>query len=230
MQEQATAFQIMKKITAIEPQKKRNRVNIHLDGEFAFGLARITAAWLKVGDILSDEKVAKLQTEDARERALQQAMLFLSYRTRSEKEIRQNLSKHEIPEVVIEETLQRLRENGLANDDKFARVWVENRNTFRPRSRRVLTMELRQKGLDDETVNSAISGVDEDALAYEAAQKRLGRLKGLAWNDYRKKLSEFLARRGFPYSVIAPIVTRTWSETHADDNGLDQNFEDEDIL
>jgi hypothetical protein len=42
-------------------------VNLHLDGEFAFGLARITAAWLKVGDVLSDEKIAKLQADDARE-------------------------------------------------------------------------------------------------------------------------------------------------------------------
>ena len=88
-------------------------------------------------------------------------------------------------------------------------------------------MELRQKGLDDETVHSAVSGVDEEALAYEAAQKRLGRLKGLEWNEFRKKLSEFLARRGFPYSVIAPIVTRLWSEVHMDDQA--KNFEDEDI-
>jgi regulatory protein len=47
----------MKKITAISVQKKNpNRVNIYLDGEFAFGVARITAAWLKNGDELSDEK------------------------------------------------------------------------------------------------------------------------------------------------------------------------------
>ena len=179
-------------------------------------MARITAAWLKNGDELSDEKIAKLLAEDSREWAYQQAMLFLSYRARSEKEIRQNLRKHEMPEEVIEETLERLRKAGLANDNEFAQTWVENRSTFRPRSRRALAMELRQKGLDDETVHSAVSGVDEDALAYEAAQKRLGRLKGLEWNDFRKKLSEFLARRGFPYSVIAPIVTRMWSETHAD--------------
>lgn len=217
----------MKKITAIEPQKNRNRVNIHLDGEFAFGLARITAAWLKVGDVLSDEKVAKLQADDARERALQQAMLFLSYRPRSEKEIRQNLQKHEIPEDVVEETIERLRENGLANDNKFARVWVENRNTFRPRSRRVLTMELRQKGLDDETVQAAVSNVDENALAYESARKRAGRFKSLEWGEFRKKLSEYLARRGFPYSVIAPVVTQVWGEIHPDDHG--KNFEDEDL-
>ncbi len=215
----------MKKITAIEPQKNQNRVNIHLDGEFAFGLARITAAWLRTGDILSDEKIAKLQLEDARERALQQALLFLSYRTRSEKEIRQNLRKHEIPEDVIEEIIQRLRENGLANDNKFARVWVENRNTFRPRSRRVLAMELRQKGLDDETVQAAVSDVDENALALDSARKRAGRFKALEWSEFRKKLSEYLARRGFPYSVIAPVVTQVWNEIH----GETKYFEDEEL-
>ena len=218
----------MKKITAISVQKKNpNRVNIYLDGEYAFGVARITAAWLKNGDELSDEKIAKLLAEDAREWAYQQALLYLSYRARSEKEIRQNLRKHEMPEEVIEETIERLRKAGLANDNEFAQAWVENRSTFRPRSRRALAMELRQKGLDDETVHSAVSGVDEEALAYEAAQKRLGRLKGLEWNEFRKKLSEFLARRGFPYSVIAPIVTRLWSEVHMDDQA--KNFEDEDI-
>ena len=61
---------LMKKITAIEVQKRSpNRVNIHLDGEFAFGLARIVAAWLRVGQDLSEEKIEQLQADDARERA-----------------------------------------------------------------------------------------------------------------------------------------------------------------
>jgi regulatory protein len=216
----------MRKITAIEPQKKRDRVNIHLDGEFAFGLARITAAWLKTGDMLSDEKIAKLQADDARERAYQQAMLFLSYRARSEKEIRQNLNKHEIPVDVVEETIQRLREEGIANDDKFARIWVENRNIFRPRSRRVLTMELRQKGLQEDAVQAAVSQVDDDALAYESAIKRANRFKSLEWGDFRRKLSEYLARRGFSYSVIAPAVTRVWNEMHADQEHYFEDNED----
>lgn len=217
---------MMKKITAITAQKKNpNRVNIYLDGEFAFALARITAAWLKIGDILSDEKIASLQAEDSKERALQQALLFLSYRVRSEKEIRQNLLKHEYAEDVIEITLQRLRDTGLANDNDFARAWVENRNTFRPRSRRALTMELRQKGLDEETVKSAVSKVDESALAYDTARKRASRFQGLEWSEFRKKLSEYLARRGFPYSVIAPVVTQIWNEAHAEET----HYEDEDL-
>ena len=207
----------MAKITAIEPQKRDpNRVNIHLDGNYAFGLARITAAWLKVGQELSQDKVASLQAEDDRERAYQQAMLFLSYRARSESEIRQNLSKHEIPQDVIEQTLERLRENQLANDNQFARAWVENRNTFRPRSRRALQMELRQKGLSDEASQSALEGLDEEALAYEAGLKKARRLQSEEWSEFRKKLSEHLARRGFPYSVIASVVSRIWKETHTE--------------
>lgn len=212
----------MPKITALQPQKRDpQRVNIHLDGEYAFSLARIVAVWLKVGQELSDEKIASLQTEDARERAYQQAMLFLSYRARSESEIRQNLRKHEIPEEIIEQTLERLRENQLANDDKFARAWVENRNTFRPRSRRALSVELRQKGISDEAAQSALAGLDEEALAYEAGLKKARRLQVLEWSEFRKKLSEFLARRGFPYSVIAPTVSRIWNETHTEQNTID---------
>jgi regulatory protein len=215
----------MKKITAIVAQKKnRNRVNIHLDGEFAFGLAAIVAGWLRVGQELDEKKIEQLQAEDAKERALQQALLYLSYRARTESEIHKNLQKHEIPEIVIEETLERLRRDGLVNDDQFAQAWVENRSTFRPRSRRMLAMELRQKGIDDESMQPALQDVDDEALAYQAAQKRAPRFESLEWNEFRKKLTGFLARRGFPYSVITPVVSRIWSETHTQE----KNFEEED--
>jgi len=218
----------MKKITALVVQKRNpNRVNIYLDGEYAFGVARIVAAWLRVGLELDEKKIEQLQNEDAHERALQQALLFLSYRARSESEIRQNLIKHEIPESVIDLTLEKLRQDGLANDNEFAQTWVENRSTFRPRSRRMLAMELRQKGLDDESMQSALKNVDDEPLAYEAGKKRATRFKDLEWSEFRKKLSEFLARRGFSYAVIAPVVSRIWSETHDQEQ---HNFEEEDIL
>jgi regulatory protein len=224
----AASYLTMKTISAIEVQKKDpNRVNIYLDGEFAFGLSRIVAAWLKTGQQLEDGKIAQLQTDEARERAYQQAMLYLSYRARSEAEIRQNLRKHEYPDEVIEETLERLRQARLADDNEFARVWVENRSTFRPRSRMLLAMELRQKGLSDEAAQSALGEVDELALAYEAARKRVNRLKGLEWAEFRKKLSDFLARRGFPYAVIAPTVSRIWNETYS---GQEQTFDDEESI
>ena len=205
----------MARITAIDQQKRDpNRVNIHLDGDYAFSLARIVAAWLQVGQDLGAEKIAALQADDAKERAYQQALLFLSYRARSTAEIRQNLRKHEIPPEVIEQTVERLKAERLADDDQFAKAWVENRSTFRPRSRRALAIELRQKGIPDEAVQSALSDVDEETLAYDAAARRARRLESLEWNDFRTKLSEFLARRGFSYAVVGPVVSRIWNELH----------------
>ena len=204
----------MKKITAIEVQKKNpNRVSISLDDEFAFGLSRLVAAWLRVGQELSDEKIATLQNEDAREVAYLQAMRFLGYRARSVREVRDNLEKHDFPENVIEEVLRRLQETNLLNDQEFAQAWVENRNTFRPRSRRALAMELRKKGLDDDVVQDVLDqNVDENALALEAARKYLRRVEKLEWPDFRQKLGNFLGRRGFSYGVIAPVLRQVWDE------------------
>ena len=205
----------MRKITALQVQKRNpSRVNVHLDGEFAFGVDRVVAAWLQVGQDLDDTKIQELQDGDLRARALQQALLFLSYRARSESEIRSNLHKHEFPEAVIEATLDRLRQDGFANDVQFAQAWVENRNTFRPRGRRALALELRQKGIGDDVIQSALEGIDEEQLATDAARQKAGKLQTREWNLFRKKLSGFLARRGFSYSIINPIVMQVWDELH----------------
>jgi regulatory protein len=218
----------MRKITAIEPQQKNpQRVNIYLDGEFAFGLSRFTAGWLKVAQELSEEKVAALQAEDANEMAYQKALHFLSYRPRSSAEVRQNLTKRGIPEALVDEAVNRLQRAGLVNDQEFARAWVENRNAFRPRSKLALRMELRRKGLSDEIVQPVLDEqVDEEALAFEAARKYAPRLAGLEWLDFRHRLSGFLARRGFSYTILSPVVSEVWKETQmADDRGT---FDDKD--
>ena len=217
----------MRKITAIQVQKKNpNRVSVSLEDEFAFGLSRIVAAWLSVGQVLSDEKIAALQTQDAREVAYQKAMLFLGYRARSVNEVRENLRKHEIPEAVIDEVLGRLQEANLLNDREFAQAWVENRSTFRPRSRRALALELRRKGLDDDVVRDTLDAqVDENALALQAARKYLRKLEKLEWQEFRQKLGSFLGRRGFSYDVVAPVVRQIWDEMHDPDGSrlIDDN-------
>lgn len=219
----------MRKITAIEGQQKNpNRVNIYLDDQFAFGLSRIVAAWLSVGQTIADEKIAALQFEDSREVAMLKALRFLGYRARSMQEVRTNLQKHEIPDPVIEATLTRLQENGLLNDQEFAQAWVENRNTFRPRSRRVLAMELRRKGLDDEIVQDVLDeNVDENILALEAAHKYARKVQGLEWQDFRQKMTGFLGRRGFSYGVIVPILRQVWDDFHpnGDPSNIDNNEE-----
>ena len=206
----------MRKVTTIEAQKRNpNRVNIYLDDQFAFGLARIVAAWLHVGQELSEDKIAAMQAEDAREVALQKALHFLSYRARSIEEVRKNLEKHEISEAAIQPTLEKLQNAGLLNDHDFARTWVENRNTFRPRGRRALRMELRQKGLPESVIEATLEETtDEEALALTAARKHLRKLQGLDWMDFCKKMAGFLGRRGFPYEVVASATRQVWQEEH----------------
>ncbi|HTX89623.1 MAG TPA: RecX family transcriptional regulator [Anaerolineales bacterium] len=209
------------RITAIEPQQKNpQRVNVYLEGEFAFGLARIVAVWLKVGQEISDGKIAELKAEDERELTYQKALHFISFRPRSSTEVRQNLTKRGIAEPLVEETVKRLGESGLLNDEAFARAWVENRNEFRPRSKSALRLELRRKGLNDETIQSVLDDqVDEEALALEAARKYARRLAGLDWPAFRQKLGGFLARRGFSYTTLAPVVSKVWKESQTADAG-----------
>ena len=209
------------KITAIEPQQKNSqRVNVYLDGEFAFGLASILAAWLKVGQELSEEKIASLKTDDESEITYLKALHFLSYRPRSSAEVHQNLTKRGISDTLAKATVSRLQSSGLVNDNAFAQAWVENRHTFRPRSKSALRMELRRKGLNDETIQSVLDEqVDEQALAFEAARKYARRLAGLEWPEFRQKLGGFLARRGFSYTTLAPVVSEVWKETQTADVG-----------
>ena len=210
----------MQKITAIKVQRKnKERVNIYLDGEFAFGLTRIVAGWLQVGQLLDEKKIEQLKADDEREMAYIRALNYLSYRPRSIKEIELNLKKYNVPETIIPEVIKRLKSNNFVNDQEFAKLWIENRNTFRPRGKRALQVELRQKGINNEDIQPMLDElVDEESLAYQAGLKKARILANLEWQDFRRKLGAFLARRGFPYSVISPLLRPLWDEVHPEDD------------
>jgi regulatory protein len=201
------------KVTALKIQRHHpNRVNVYLDNEYSFGLSRITAAWLQVGQELSPTKIAKLKAEDEREIAYIQALRYLDYRPRSRAEVRRNLEKHDISAEVINDVFKRLERSGLVNDERFAQDWVQNRSDFRPRSRRALAYELRQRGLNDTAIEKALEGLNEETLAYQAAVRQSRRYEGLEMRDFRNKLGSYLARRGFSYEIIKNVVARVWEE------------------
>ena len=199
-------------VTRLEPQKKNpQRVNVYLDGEFAFGISRAAAPWLAEGNQISQQKINALQEKDQFETAYQRAINFLSYRIRSEKEIRQNLIKHETPEGIVEQVLDRLRGASLVNDREFASSWVGNRIRFKPRGKRALTSELIQKGIENEIIEEALLGIDEEELAYACARSRISKFSGLDEKTFKKKLSSLLTRRGFPYHVVNDVVISLWT-------------------
>lgn len=212
-------------ITALSVQKRNpNRVNVFLDGEFAFGLRRIVAAWLSIGQVLDDEKIARLRADDEIEEAYQRALRLIEYRPRTESEIRRNLQRASIAETVQEAVVTRLKDAGLLDDAGFARAWVENRAELRPRSRRALAYELRQRGVDQTEIDQSLEQIDDEAMAYAAAQRRMTRFKDLDWPEFRQKMFRFLAQRGFNYESSQAVIPRVWNELH------DKDTNDTDII
>jgi regulatory protein len=211
------------KITALTLQKRnRQRINVYLDGEFTFGLARILTAWMQVGQTLSDEKIEQLKAADECEVAYQRAIQFLNYRPRTENEIRQNLLKHDVPETVLDNVVERLQRAGLLDDMRFANAWVENRADLHPRSKRALAYELKQRGIEQQLIQQSLEQFDDDQAAYQAALQKSRKLQGLDWQAFRKKMYGFLARRGFDYETSAPVVKRVWNELNNSPNPMNE--------
>jgi regulatory protein len=200
-------------ITALVAQKRnKERVNVYLDGEFAFGLALIEALKLHKGQQLSDDDIARLKALDEIEVAHDRALNFLSYRPRSSEEVRRNLHQKEFAEQTIETVIERLTGAGLLDDAAFARYWVDNRERFEPRSRRALRYELRQKGVPDAATQAALDDLDEEDAAYRAASARLRRYARADEETFRKGLGNFLSRRGFAYGIVRDVLDRLWQE------------------
>lgn len=201
-------------ITAIEAQKhNRSRVNISLDGAYAFALDQLTAAWLKPGVRLNEQQIAQLLAKDEQQSAYSRALHFLSFRARSHQEVRTYLERKGYATEVIEAVLAQLEEDGFLDDARFSREWVENRTTFRPRSQSMLGWELKHKGVSPEAIETALAEADlDDAdLAFEAAQRALGRYAGLPWEDFARKLGAYLQRRGFSAQVTWATIRQLWN-------------------
>ena len=200
-------------VTKLEPQKKNpKRLNVYLNGEFAFGVSRAAVPWLEEGNELSQQKIKTLQTEDQVEQAFQRALHYLSFRVRSEKEIRLNLQKHQIPENIIDPVLNRLRERSLVDDRDFAQQWIDNRNRFHPRGKRALSSELHQKGIPIQIIEETLNDLDETELAYKFARKKVDKLKTLDKSNFQKKMYGYLSRRGFDYGLSKEVVRDLWIE------------------
>jgi regulatory protein len=201
-----------RRITGLRFQKHTaERVNVYLDGHFAFGLPAIEAARLRVGQELSEAEIERLRALDAEQKAYDRAVRFLAFRPRSEAEVRRHLAQAGVDEARAEAVVGRLKQQGYLDDAEFARFWVENRQQFRPKGERALRQELRQKGVDEAIIQSAVADLDAEESAYAAARARALRLAALPDRDplaFRRKLIEFLARRGFDYEVSQEVVER----------------------
>jgi len=204
----------MNTVTVVETRKNRQGVKVILDGGSAFSLSLAVAAeaGLHKGQTLSIPEIERLKSTDQLHRSLNSALRYMSPRPRSEVEIRTRLSRHGFDTETIQKVLAELKKQGLVDDVAFAQFWRENRENFRPRSRRFMELELKQKGVDAEIIAEATIDVDDDQGAYRAAQKKARSLSGLDYPSFRKRMGSFLKRRGFDYELINRIIDRIWQE------------------
>lgn len=201
-------------ITALKAQKHaKDRVNVYLDGEFAFGLSLIHALWLRVGQALSDKDIETLQQVDTLEKAKQRAVELIAYRPRSVKEVRQRLRRAGVDEAVIDEVVASLIAAGLLDDESFTQTWVDSRLRASPRSKRMVAWELRQKGVEASVIEASLAEVNDEETAYQAALRRWPRVAGIQpERERRRKLGEHLARHGFDYDTMQAAVERVERE------------------
>jgi regulatory protein len=187
-------------------------VNVFLDGKFAFSLEAEVAVKenLQVGQELSEGDIEALAGVDLFQRCLNAALRYLDYRPRSEAELRERLRRRGFNGDNVETVLARLREQGLVDDLAFAEFWKDNRQSFSPRSQWLTRLELRQKGVAEDTIGQVVAGVDDEDSAYRAAMSRARHLPLSDYQSFRRRLSEYLKRRGFDYRVINHTVPKVW--------------------
>ena len=207
----------MPQITSIEPQKRKTgRFNVFLDGNFAFGIDQFSLleSKLKVGKSLTDEEIKKIITKEEIAKLMDLATNFLSYRPRSEKETKDYLTKkisqkENITHIqakdspLISQIITKLKKYRYLNDFEFAKWWVDSRTRSRPKGPVLIKFELKRKGIEDNIVQKALSKVqDEGELAKHALQKKLKRWQKLSNFDFKKKVYQYLAARGFSFEAI----------------------------
>jgi regulatory protein len=211
---------VMGTITDIKPQQRRkNRFNIYVDGEFVLGVdtQMLAEAHLTVGERITKEKIQKLIEKVSLDKLLNKVYKFLAFRPRTEKEIRNFLFKKKVSETATALVVDRLKSQGHINDRQFAHWWIQQRSKFRPKGKRTLKKELLQKGLTGEVIEEVLeTQISESVLALRAAQKGYPKYKKLTPREFSRKMGQFLKRRGFSWEIIREVVDQLGKKISSD--------------
>jgi len=148
----------------------------------------------------------------ASERCLDAAYRYLSYRPRSEAEIRERLLRRGFGHEEVERAIGKLKQQNLIDDFAFARFWKDNRLSFRIKSKRLIAKELRDRRVAPDIVDEITEDIDDELNAYTVARGRLPSLAGLDYEHFRRRLSSYLSYRGFSHQAIRATVARLWRE------------------
>lgn len=202
-------------VTALARQRRSKRLDVEIDGVPGLSVTPDIALQfgLRTGATLSSDRIDDLRRAQLREDAVASGLRLVSYRPRSEKELRDRMMRRFDNAELVDAVVCRLAELRLIDDDAFAMSWVENRERSGPRSRLMLQAELRSKGIQRGPADAAVETVDEADAAYRAAGKKAKAMAGRPFEEFRRKVGDLLLRRGFGYETANETVKRLWEET-----------------
>ena len=133
----------------------------------------------------------------------------LAVRAQSRSDLAQALAKKLVPEEVASAMLDKFEAAGLIDDEEFARAWVQSRQRSKGLSSRVLAMELRRKGVDDEIskeVLAELDPADELEAAHRLVQTKLRSLERFDDTTKTRRLTSMLARKGYSPQIAFDVV------------------------
>lgn len=200
----------MPTITSIKQQKNKNRVNIYLDNKFSFGidLYNFVLLRLKVGQELTDKEISEIIKKSEIQKTLDKLLRFAMIRPRSEKEVFDYFKRKKIHESLHKKFIDKLKYLELLDDFKFAKWWVEERQSFRPKPKIILNNELRAKGIKKEIIDQVLGEevVDEEKIARKLIEKKSFKWQGMPDREAYQKKAKFLANKGFSWDVIEKVL------------------------
>ncbi len=150
---------------------------------------------------------ARQDSEENRNLAFNYSLKYLSFRPRSIKEIKDYLTRKNFMEKTIEPTMEKLIELKFLNDEEFAKMWIEERQRIKGKSKFALKLELLNKGLDKDLIEQLLKIAENDFETAKALfEKKKYKLKGLSKLEFKKKMSGLLLRRGFSFEIINKLL------------------------
>ncbi len=197
------------KVTDIVKNKHNDKYSVFIDGDFAFSLAMSDILFFKldIGNSVSDKTYNYINNEVVLIKAKNRAASFLGSSKKTEKAVYDKLEECGYSEDICAKVIEELKKYGYIDDMDYAESYISDRLKLNPRGRYALKMELRQKGVKDSIIERALDNaqIDESIYIKQLIIKKRYDIHDMDEKE-KKKLFDFLLRRGFSYGIIKDTI------------------------
>lgn len=151
--------------------------------------------------VISQEELKEIQDFAKFSYGKNLALYHLSFKARTEKEVREYLKKYDIDEDIASQVIANLKEDNWINDGHYAYAIINANQLSGDKGPYVLTQKLVQKGISKSTIEETLKEFDFSEVAQRVANKLLKKYEGkLPARALQDKIIQNLTNKGFSYS------------------------------